>query len=258
MRQARRPSPFSASVDPEDIARFEAESRAWWDTEGPFRLLHAMNPLRLAYIRHQIGAIMPPPSTPSQPYAGLTWLDVGCGGGLLTEALAREGAAITGLDASEGAVRAAEAHARATGLANALNLQYRVGSAEDLLHEDKGPFDVITALEVLEHVADRGAFLAALGRLVRPGGLLIIATLNRTPQSLIKAVWTAEYALRLVPPGTHTWRSFVRPSELVRALETEGFTARHLTGWTYSPWTGAFALTPRKTDVNYFLTAQKG
>ncbi len=242
----------AASIDSEEIAKFTAMAEAWWDPEGKFRPLHRFNPVRLAFIRDRLCAHFDRDPLADQPLKGLTLLDLGCGGGLLSEPLARLGAEVTGLDAAEKNIRIARLHAEESGL----SIDYRHGSAEALA---QGPtrFDAVLNMEVVEHVADVDSFLAASAALVRPGGVMIVATLNRTPKAFLLAIVGAEYVLRWLPRGTHDWRRFLRPSELARALRGAGLDIAEMTGVAYNPLTDAWRLAPRDLDVNYMLVAVK-
>jgi 2-polyprenyl-6-hydroxyphenyl methylase/3-demethylubiquinone-9 3-methyltransferase len=242
----------AASVDAAEIAKFAAMAEAWWDPHGKFRPLHRFNPVRLTFIRDRLCAHFGRDPLQDRPLAGLKLLDVGCGGGLLCEPLARLGAEVTGLDAAEKNIRVAALHAEESGL----RIDYRYGSVEALA-ESSARFDAVLNMEVVEHVADVGSFLAASAALVRPGGLMILATLNRTPKAFLLAIVGAEYLLRWLPRGTHDWRRFVRPSELARALRQAGMDIAEMTGVAYNPLTDAWRLAPRDLDVNYMLLAVK-
>ncbi|MEQ9813591.1 MAG: bifunctional 2-polyprenyl-6-hydroxyphenol methylase/3-demethylubiquinol 3-O-methyltransferase UbiG [Azospirillaceae bacterium] len=243
-------APADATVDRDEIDRFDRIAAEWWAPDGQFRPLHRMNPVRLGYIRDQVLRWRGMDDATARPLQGLEVLDVGCGGGLLAEPLARLGGRVTGVDASEKAIGAARAHAAARGLA----IDYRAEPAEALV-EAGLDFDVVTALEVVEHVADVGLFLGTLGRLVRPGGLVFLSTLNRTPQSLAKAIVGAEYLLRWVPRGTHDWRKFLKPSELGAHLRAAGLDVVDVTGMVYAPFAGTWSLDHRDLSVNYIMTA---
>lgn len=244
------------SVAPDEIARFEAEAGAWWDAKGPFAPLHRLNPVRLAYIRDAALARFGRKKAggggrPPRPLAGLSILDVGCGGGLLCEPLARLGARVTGIDAGPLNIRAAQAHARAAGL----DIDYRAVAAETLAKR-RERFDVVIAMEVIEHAADPGALLAAGAALARPGGILVLSTLNRTLKSLLLGVVAAEYVLGWVPPGTHDWRKFVPPADLAAMLADAGLEAGEAVGVVYDPWRDEWR-TGADTGVNYMMTAMK-
>ena len=240
------------TADPSEVARFAAQSDDWWNPDGPFRPLHALNPVRLSYIRRQCLSHFGRAEAERRPLAGLQLLDVGCGGGLVSEPMCRLGADVVGIDATTEALAAARAHASSQGLA----IDYRSASVEDL-GNDGAAFDIVLALEVVEHVADLGAFLRALSQVLRPGGMAILSTINRTTKSYALAIVGAEFVLRLVPQGTHDWRKFVRPSELARALRGNGLTPMDLTGARYNPFDASWQLCS-DIDVNYFMTASAG
>ncbi len=242
----------SPSVDAAEIARFSALAEEWWDPLGQFRPLHRLNPLRLAYVRDRAAAHFGRDPKAGRPLAGLSLLDIGCGGGLLCEPLARLGARVTGIDASERNIAIARAHAAQSGLA----LDYRAATAEELARE--GPhFDIVLTMEVVEHVADVRSFLEAASALVAPQGMMVIATINRTPQSFALAIVGAEYLMRWLPRGTHDWRKFLRPSELAAHLRASGARLAALTGVRYSLITDRFSLSD-DLSVNYMALALKG
>ncbi len=247
----------SASVDPDEIAKFAALAGEWWDPAGKFAPLHRLNPARLTFIRDRIAAHAGRDPLAERPLAGLRVLDIGCGGGLLCEPMARLGAAVTGIDAAEKNVAVAAEHAAEAGL----DIDYRHGTAEALAAETRAGngagFDLVLNMEVVEHVADVTAFLQASAALVGPGGAMVLATLNRTAKSFALAIVGAEYLLRWLPRGTHDWRRFLRPSELVAYLRAAGLETRELTGVVYNPLTGAWRLAPRDLDVNYMVFAVK-
>jgi 2-polyprenyl-6-hydroxyphenyl methylase/3-demethylubiquinone-9 3-methyltransferase len=238
------------SIDSEEIAKFAAMAEAWWDPTGKFRPLHRFNPVRLAYIRDRLCARFGRDPKAERPLKGLRLLDVGCGGGLLSEPLARLGAEVTGLDAAARNIKVAALHAEESGL----KIDYRHGSVEELA-AGGARFDAVLNMEVVEHVADVGGFLAASATLVKPGGLMILATLNRTPKAFLLAIVGAEYLLRWLPRGTHDWRRFVRPSEAAAALRGCGLEIEEMTGVAYNPLTDGWRLAPRDLDVNYMLMA---
>ena len=237
------------TIDPGEIDRFAARAESWWDPEGSFRTLHRINPARLGFIRQHLTTHLGSDPSSLRPFEGLTLLDIGCGGGLVAEPMARLGFTVMGIDAGAEAIDAARAHGEATGLA----IDYRVGAAESMA-EAGTHFDAVLALEVIEHVADPAVFLAAVSSLVRSGGAFIGATLNRTPRSFALAVVGAEYIFRWLPPGTHDWRKFLRPSEFVLGLRRNGFVATRLAGLVYDPWRGEWSLSP-DLQVNYMVAA---
>ncbi|SDF91088.1 3-demethylubiquinone-9 3-methyltransferase [Limimonas halophila] len=239
------------TVNPDEVAKFARMASDWWDPEGEMKPLHALNPTRIAYIRDHLTDHFGLPGDGPEPLKGLRLLDVGCGGGLLAEPLARLGAQVTGLDATVETIKAAKAHAQTQGL----TIDYRCTTAEAFTDQSE-PFDAVLALEVVEHVADRDAFLRACGGLVRPGGLFVLSTINRTRRSFLLAKVAAEYILGWLPRGTHDWRSFVRPSEVAAGLRPAGLHVRDLTGVVYTPFTGGWTLS-RDTAVNYMLVAEK-
>lgn len=245
-------NPQSRSLDAEEVHRFDAQADAWWDPDGPFRPLHRINPVRVDYIRQRVGAARGAAAGDVAPLAGLRVADVGCGGGLLTEALARLGARMTGIDAAGEGIATARAHAAESGL----EIEYRVATAEDLAAAGER-FDVVCALEIVEHVADVDAFLAAVAALTRPGGQLFLSTLNRTPKSFALGIVAAEYVLRWVPRGTHDWRRFLKPSELSAGARRQGLAVADLAGITYAPLCDRWSLSPRDLSVNYLLEARK-
>ncbi len=232
---------MAASVSAEEIARFDALAGQWWDPDGPMRPLHRMNPLRVGWVDTRIRARFQGP---------VRLLDVGCGAGLAAEALARLGHEVLGLDAAGAAIEAARVHAEGQGL----RLVYREGLAEALLAEG-ARFQVITALEVIEHVPDQGAFLATLAGLLEPGGLLFVSTLNRTRRSWLVAIAGAEYLLRWLPVGTHDWHRFVTPAELGWQLRAAGLLVADIAGMSMDPLGGWRAT--RDMAVNYIAAAAK-
>lgn len=273
--------PTPGTVDPDEVARFSALAATWWDPNGPFKPLHRMNPVRIQYIRDAIASHSPTPlmgtsqegNSPTMEHSGmregeclptakrgsgsepkptLSLLDIGTGGGLIAEPMARLGYAVTAIDASEKNIKTASLHAESAGLA----IDYRATTAEALA-DTGAQFDVILALEIIEHVSSVDAFLDALKRLLKPGGLLILSTLNRTPKSYAFAIVGAEYILRLLPRGTHQWRKFIRPSELARALRTRKLEVTDSTGMVMHPLSFAWSLDARDLDVNYLMAASK-
>ena len=239
------------SVDSAEIAQFSALAGRWWDPDGEFAALHKLNPVRLAYIRDCAAAHFALERDGLRPLAGLRVLDIGCGGGLLSEPMARLGADITGIDASERGIKAARAHAAEVGL----EIDYRHITAEALAAAGEA-YDIVLAMEIIEHVADIDGFLATACALVKPGGLLFAATLNRTVKSYASAIVAAEELLRWVPRGTHDWKKFVKPSELARALRTGGLAVQDVSGVTLNGATGDWRKSG-DTAVNYMLHAVK-
>ena len=234
-----------STIDAAEAEFFGALASDWWDPSGSSAMLHRINPLRLGYIRDAMIA-QGRDARSRRILDGMTALDVGCGAGLLTEPLARMGAKVTGVDAAAENIIAATAHAAASGL----DIAYRGVEVGDLL----GSFDLVTCMEVIEHVSDRPAFLAELRRLAAPGGTLILSTPNRTPLSYAALIVGAERIARTIPKGAHDWHKFVTPDELTAELATAGFTVTGVTGMTWRPGTG-FVL-GRDVSVNYYLTAK--
>lgn len=233
------------SIDISEIQRFSKISSQWWDENGPFKPLHHLNPTRLQYIRDcLISHFQRQPST-DMPLKGLSILDIGCGGGLVAEPLTRLGASVTGIDASEQAIEVAKAHASMMDLA----ITYECLSAEDLMATGQ-TFDVVLALEIVEHVADVPGFLETCTKLVAPNGALILSTLNRTWKAYAVAIVGAEYIMGLLPKGTHDWHKFLSPAELASHLRPFGFSFIDLKGMSYSPFKDQWQLS-RDLDVNY-------
>lgn len=241
----------TASVDPAEIAKFEAMAAEWWDPKGKFRPLHLMNPVRLDYIAAQIAAEFGRDRRGLRPFEGLRILDIGCGGGLVAEPMARLGAEVVGADAAPGNIAVASLHARQQGL----DIDYRAVTAETLADEDQR-FDVVLALEIVEHVADPAAFVATCGRLLRPGGLAILSTLNRTARSFGAAIVGAEWILRWLPRGTHDWSRFITPDELTRMAGDAGLAVEDRRGMVFNPLSFGWSLSDRDLAVNYILTAR--
>ncbi|MEQ9518890.1 MAG: bifunctional 2-polyprenyl-6-hydroxyphenol methylase/3-demethylubiquinol 3-O-methyltransferase UbiG [Parvibaculum sp.] len=244
-------SASSASVDPDEIARFSAIAAEWWDPGGKFAPLHRFNPVRLAYIRDQLIDHFDLDGRQATPLKGLKLLDIGCGGGLLSEPMARLGATVTAADAGEANIKAASVHGSEQGL----TIDYRVTSAEDLVASG-AKFDVILNMEVIEHVADVPGFLAACATMLNPGGLMFVATLNRTAKAFALAIVGAEYVLGWLPRGTHNWQKFMTPPEFFRHLEGCGLKVTKQDGVTYNPFSGRWSVS-RDMDVNYMMVATK-
>ena len=241
-----------ATVDTGEIEKFSAIAAEWWDPGGKFKPLHVFNPVRLAFIKETLCAHFDRDIRARTPLNGLRLLDIGCGGGLLSEPMTRLGARVTGVDAAERNIKTATVHAGEQGLA----IDYRHGTAEALLEDAAARFDVVLNMEVVEHVADVEAYLGACADLLLPGGIMITATINRTAKAYALAIVGAEYVLGWLPRGTHQYAKLVRPLEIRDALTPRGLAVRPPVGVSYSPLTGQWALS-RDTDVNYMVVAEK-
>lgn len=239
------------SIDPEEVAKFSRIAAEWWNPTGKFAPLHKFNPVRLSFIRREAAARFGRNPQKLRPFEGLTLLDVGCGGGLLAEPMARLGFAVTGADASEKNIAVARLHAAESGVA----VEYRVATAEELEAEDRC-FDVVLNMEVVEHVADVGAYLAAAAALVKPGGMTVVATLNKTLKSLALAKIGAEYVLGWLPRGTHDWSRFLPPERLRAMLEEAGLTILKTQGVSFDPLAWDWRLSS-DVDVNYMIAAAR-
>ncbi len=237
-------NPSTPNVDPAEIAKFEALASRWWDPNSEFKPLHDINPLRLKFINDRAGD--------GKGLAGKKVLDVGCGGGILSESMAALGAHVTGIDMGDAPLAVAKLHLKESGV----RVDYRRVSVEDLAREQPGAFDVVTCLEMLEHVPDPASVVKALGQLVRPGGHVFISTLNRNPKSFLFAIVGAEYVLNMLPRGTHEYMKFIKPSELELWQRTAGLRLRELTGMHYNPITRRYSLGPG-VDVNYLAWAER-
>lgn len=227
---------MNANMDAQEIAKFDALAARWWDPGGEFRPLHEINPLRLDYVDQRA------------PLTGRAVLDVGCGGGLLAEGMATRGARVTGIDLSDGALKVARLHLKESGR----QVDYRLQSAEALADERPHAFEVVTCMEMLEHVPDPASVIRACARLLRPGGSAFFSTLNRNPKAFALAILGGEYLLRLIPPGTHEYAKFIRPSELEAWARSAGLVHRHSAGLHYNPLSRRYRLGPG-LDVNYFM-----
>lgn len=241
----------ASTADADEVARFAAIADEWWDPAGKFRPLHQLAPVRLAFVRAHLIRRFGLDADAVRPFQGLRILDIGCGGGLVSEPLARLGAEVTAIDAAAESIAVASLHANRSGL----DIDFREALPEDLAGEGLR-FDVVVSLEVVEHVADLSAFLAAAAALVRPGGGMVLSTINRTPKSLALAKVMAEYVLRWVPAGTHDWRKFVKPSELARLLRDAGMELTALEGMIYDPLGDTWRL-GRDLGVNYMAFAER-
>ena len=242
----------SSTLDRDEVERFARLGRTWWDEDGPFKPLHRINPVRLTYIRDRLCRHFARDAKEGGSLEGLEILDIGCGGGLACEPLARLGAHVAGVDPGEEAIAAAKAHAETVGL----DIKYETATAEELASRGEA-YDCVLLLEVVEHVPDVPVFLKTAARLLNPNGLLILSTLNRTLKSFALAIVGAEYILRWLPVGTHQWNRFVTPEELRAALAGAGLKLADTTGLLYDPFADEWRL-GRDTDVNYFATAVRG
>ena len=243
--------PETATLDDAEVQRFAAMAAEWWDPNGKFRPLHKLGPARLAFVRQEIVRHFDRGSGGLRPFEGLTVLDIGCGGGLVSEPVARLGASVTGIDPAAENIEAARRHAEGQGL----TIDYRSTLVEDLVAEGR-TFDCVLCLEVVEHVPDVAAFLATCARLVRPGGLMVLSTINRTLKAYALAIVGAEYVLRWLPVGTHQWERFVTPDELARHAEAAGLVPAAREGLVYNPLKDVWSLS-QDLDVNYMASAAK-
>ncbi|WP_374377364.1 bifunctional 2-polyprenyl-6-hydroxyphenol methylase/3-demethylubiquinol 3-O-methyltransferase UbiG [Dongia sp.] len=247
---ANNPASGRTTIDRAEIEKFAAMAEAWWDPAGKFRPLHRLNPVRVNFIRDRAAAHFGRDGADAYPLDGLTLLDIGSGGGLLTEPMARLGASATGVDATPRNVEVARLHAEQTGT----RVTYLNCAAEDLVAQGK-QFDIVLAMEIIEHVADVDAFIEACGKLLKPGGILFLATMSRTVKSYAMAIVGAEYIMRWLPKGTHDWNRFLRPSEMARGLRRHGLAVSELAGVSYNPFKDTFHLS-RDLDVNYMVVAK--
>jgi 2-polyprenyl-6-hydroxyphenyl methylase/3-demethylubiquinone-9 3-methyltransferase len=238
--------PEVENADPAELKKFEALAQSWWDPRGSSKPLHDLNPLRLQYVERVA-------AEGGKPLGQCRVLDVGCGGGILSEAMARTGADVLGIDLEPAVLEVAELHAVESGV----KVGYREIAAEKLALEAPNGFDVVTCMEMLEHVPDPAATLAALARLVRPGGQIVVSTLNRTPQAFLVAILGAEYVARVLPKGTHEYLRFIKPSELAAWARAAGLELRELQGLVYHPLTRSFSL-GANTQINYLAHLQRG
>ncbi|AEC20034.1 DHHB methyltransfera [Pusillimonas sp. T7-7] len=237
---ATNESNHSQNVDQAEIDKFAALASRWWDPESEFKPLHAINPLRLGWIIDHAGSL-----------AGKTVLDVGCGGGILAESMAKAGAQVTGIDLAQQSLTVAKLH----GLESGVSVDYQKISAEDMAAQLPAQFDVVTCMEMLEHVPDPGSIVQACASLVKPGGWVFFSTLNRNPKSFLFAIVGAEYVLRMLPKGTHSYENFIKPSELAAAARRAGLTVTQLAGMEYNPITDHYKLS-NDTSVNYLMATR--
>ena len=242
-------NPESSSVDAREVASFEAIADAWWDPHGEFRPLHRINPIRLAFIRDHLAAHFGRDPLQPKPFKDLSILDIGCGGGLLCEPLARLGAEVTGIDVVERNIEIARQHTEQMGL----TIDYHLSTAEAMVTEGR-KFDAVLNLEVVEHVVNPDAFLGSCAALIKDNGAMVVATLNRTIKAYLLAIVGAEYMMRWLPRGTHTWQKFLRPSEVANFLRPHGFVIQDLSGMIYDPLHDAWRL-GRSLEVNYLAFA---
>ena len=231
----------ASNVDPAEVRKFEDLASRWWDRNSEFKPLHDINPLRLAYI-DELSRL-----------AGKRVLDVGCGGGILAESMAALGADVTGIDMGAAPLEVAQLHLLESGL----QIDYRQQSAEACAAEDPAGFDVVTCMEMLEHVPDPASVIAACATLVKPGGWVFFSTINRNPKAYLFAIIGAEYLLRMLPKGTHDFAKFIRPSELATWIRAAGLETEDITGLTYNPLTGAYRLDPGDIQVNYMVATRR-
>ncbi|MEM7660775.1 MAG: bifunctional 2-polyprenyl-6-hydroxyphenol methylase/3-demethylubiquinol 3-O-methyltransferase UbiG [Pseudomonadota bacterium] len=244
--------PVRPSIDADEVAKFTAIADEWWDPKGKFRPLHKFNPTRLGFIRDKAEAHFGLDKAAREPLKGLRLLDIGCGGGLVSEPMARLGASVTGIDASEANIKTALTHAKTSNL----DIDYRAGTVEGLAEAGEPPFDIVLNLEVVEHVANPADFLTTSANLLAPGGLMILATLNRTAKAFALAIVGAEYVLGWLPRGTHEWNKFLKPEELAAPLRAAGLAPDPAIGVAYNPLTDAWALS-KDPSVNYMLVATR-
>ena len=240
------------TVDAGEIAKFEAMAAEWWDPRGKFKPLHMLNPCRLDYITRQIAAEFDRDLSTKRPFEGLRLLDIGCGGGLLCEPMARLGARVVGADAAERNIPVAQVHAEQSGL----DIDYRHTTAEAMV-ADGEEFDVVLNMEVVEHVADPQAYLDACQRLLKPGGLHICSTINRNAKSFMMAIVGAEHVMRWLPKGTHEWQKFITPDELFAMIEAAGLNPVDRKGFVFNPISWTWSLSARDLSVNYVTAAVK-
>lgn len=239
------PPAFAVSrADEGEIARFSALAETWWNPQGPMAPLHKLNPVRLSYITQKIIAHF-------GKTAGVSVLDIGCGAGLVAENIAMTGAEVTGIDASEKLIAAATQHAKENGV----DVTYKVAETAAMIKAQK-KYDVVMALEIIEHVDAQKEFVREVSQLVKQGGLVFFSTLNRSPKGFLLGIVGAEFVMRWLPVGTHDWRKFVKPSELTGWMEDAGLAVEDVTGLAYNPMTGSFSINPRDVNVNYYVVGR--
>ncbi|MEY5037746.1 MAG: hypothetical protein RL472_852 [Pseudomonadota bacterium] len=243
---------MTSTIDPAEVAKFEAMAAEWWDPNGKFKPLHLMNPCRLDYITTQIAAEFDRNLAGPHPLAGLRILDIGCGGGLLSEPMARLGADVVGADAAARNIPVAQVHAEQSGL----KIDYRITTAEDMAAAGE-QFDVVLNMEVVEHVADPLAYLTACRQLLKPGGLMLCSTLNRNPKSFMMAIVGAEWVMRWLPKGTHDWAKFITPAELYDLIRKAGLDPVDKKGMVFNPVSWRWSLSDRDLSVNYVTASIK-
>ena len=242
----------TVTVDPAEVAKFEAMASEWWDPKGKFKPLHEMNSIRLEYIVQQICAEFGRDPNSLRPFEGLRLLDIGCGGGLLSEPMTRLGATVIGADAAAGNIPVAQLHAEQSGL----DIDYRNITAEALA-EDGEQFDVVLNMEVIEHVADPQAYLTACRQLLKPGGLMLCSTLNRNPKSYMAAIIGAEVIMRWLPKGTHEWHKFITPDELFALISNAGLKPVDSKGFVFNPLLWSWSISDQDLSVNYVTASIK-
>ncbi len=240
------------TIDPDEVAKFEAMAAEWWDPNGKFKPLHMLNPCRLDYITSQIAAEFDRDLSTREPFKGLRILDIGCGGGLLSEPMARLGAEVVGADAAERNIPVAQVHAEQSGL----DIDYRHTTAEALAEAGE-QFDALLNMEVVEHVAEPRTYLTACRQLLRPGGIHLCSTINRNAKSFAMAIVGAEYVMRWLPKGTHEWHKFITPDELYELLKQAGLVPVDRKGFVFNPVLWTWSLSPRDLSVNYVTASLK-
>jgi len=233
--------PHTQNIDPSEIAKFEELASRWWDRNSEFKPLHDINPLRVGFIDR------------IAPLAGKRVLDVGCGGGILSESMAARGASVMGIDMGEAPLKVARLH----GLESGIQVEYQRITVEELAQTHASSFDIVTCMEMIEHVPDPSSIIQACSQLVKPGGQLFLSTLNRNPKSYLFAILGAERILKLVPQGTHDFNKFIKPAELAEWVRNSGLSITEMTGLVYNPLTRTYRLDPNDVDVNYMLATRK-